>query len=214
MKEVNTKIRDSLSVLYAYASDTLKQDMIEARTEFDRLIPLPPINDTEMHNRLIMFSHWFLMDRQAHPGKTPAGLFYEDRLLSFSYEDEEIYRALRISTIGIYEVTGSQQKKIAIDTATDERFGFLMDDGMAMQANKEVMTMRFLRLKDNAVLLASYCTHHYSTRDFIRTELNSIEPFDRTAFSAKVLELSALSIKSRKYNWVAPIMIYKGMTRL
>ncbi|MCL4557716.1 MAG: hypothetical protein M1491_03660 [Deltaproteobacteria bacterium] len=213
MRELSVKIKAGLSILYNYASDRFRQDMIDARTEFDRLVPIPPVNDTEMHGRLVMFSHWFLMDRHVRACKTPANMFYEEGVLSFSYEEEEVYRALKAGSIGIYEVAGRHQNT-AVDVATDERFGFIMEDEAAVQPNKDLMTMRFVRLREGVFLLASYCTHHYSTKGFIRSELGTVSRFDKMAFSAKVLELSALSIKSRKYDWVAPMMIYKGMTKL
>ena len=213
MREFSSKIRDGLSILYDYASDRFKQDMMDARAEFDRVVPIPPIDDVEMHGRLVMYGHWFLMDRYVRAGKTPAQMFYEDRLLSFSYDDEEVYRALKTGSISIYEITGGQENA-AVDVATDERFGFIMEGDAVVQSSKELMTMRFVRLREGVFLLASYCTHHYSTKGFIRSELGTVSRFDRRAFSVKVLELSALSIKSRKYDWVAPMMIYRGMTRL
>ncbi len=213
MNGLSTGIKDGLSILYDYASDRFKQATADARAEFDRLVPIPPVDDAEMHNRLVMFSHWFLIDRYVRASKTPADVFYEEKLLAFSYEEEEIYRALKIGTIGIYKITGGQEST-AVDVATGEKFRFSMEHDAALQSSNELMTMRFVRLKEGVYLLASYCTHHCSTIDFIRSELGLIDRFDRVAFSARVLELSALSIKSRKYGWVAPMMIYRGTTKL
>ncbi len=214
MIENSKIIRQGLSGMYEYASKRFKRELPEARREFDLLVPIPPADDTEIRNRLIMFSHWFLMDRIIASGKTPADIFFQDNLLHLSYQEEALYRALRISRIGIYSVIEKHSGHAAVDIATGERFKFQMDAGINLQSNSEIITMRFINMDQNTFLLASYTTHHYSTKEFIHAQLNMVNPFDRTAFSQKVFELTALSIKSRKYNWLAPLIIYRGMTRL
>ncbi len=218
MKDANTMLKRGLSAIYDFASERFRGEMVLARREFDLLVPIPPVDDEEMHDRLIMFSHWFLIDRpvmgREAAGKTPASLFYEEKLLGFSYEEEEMYRSLRAGHAGIYEVMDRHHKNIAADVMTGEELEFTMGEGMSLHANKEIMTMRFMRSRDGVFLLASYCTHPYSTKDFIRTQLEAVDRFDHAGFAARVFELTALSIKSEKYNWISPLMIYNGMSRL
>ncbi len=214
MTEENKIIRHGLSTMYDYASTRFRNELIEARKEFDRLVPIPPADDPEMRSRLIMFSHWFLMDRYVEPDRTPADIFFHDNLISFSYEEEALYRALRISRVGIYNAMDRHDLHTASDIATGERFEFSMNENIGLQASGEILTMRFIGLDQTVFLLASYATHHYSTRDFIHERLATVSPFDRTAFSREVFALTALSIKSRKYTWVEPIKIYQGVTKL
>jgi len=214
MKIDNKLIRNGLTNMYQFASQRFGTELVEARKMFDRLIPIPPENDVEMQKRLVMFSHWFLMDRILETGVTPADLFFKENLLRLSYQEEALYRALRISRIGIYNVTEKHSVRIAVDIATDERFVFEMDEDIRLPSNDELMTMRFINVAEKFFLLGSYATHHYSTKAFIQAQLKKINSFDRVAFSTKVFELTALSIKSQKYNWIEPLMIYKGMSRL
>ncbi len=214
MTENNRTIRHGLLTMYDYASERFKNELVEARKEFDLLVPIPPTDDTEMRSRLIMFSHWFLMDRYAEPGRTPADIFFYDNLLRFSYEQEALYRALRISRIGIYTVMNRRDRHSAVDIATDERFEFITDEEIGVQASGEIMTMRFVGMDRTSSLLASYASHHFSTRAFIRARLAAISAFDRTAYSREVFGITALSIKSRKYTWVEPMKIYQGVTKL
>ena len=214
MKENNKFIKQGLSSMYDYASGRFHQEMLAARKEFDILVPVPPVDDAEMRSRLIMFSHWFLMDRASESGKTPADIFFQENLLKLPYQEEALYRALRISRISIYNVMDRYDRHVAVDIASEERFEFRMDEDMKLQSSGEIMTMRFITMDNNTFLLASYATHHYSTRAFIHAELSALDMFDRAAFSRKVFELTALSIKSRKYTWVEPIKIYTGVTKL
>lgn len=214
MKENNKFIKQGLSTMYDYASGRFQQEMLAARKEFDILVPVPPEDDAEMRSRLIMFSHWFLMDRASESGKTPADIFFHENLLKLPYQEEALYRALRISRISIYSVKDRYDRHVAVDIASDERFEFRMDEDIELQSSDEIMTMRFITMDNNTFLLASYATHHYSTRAFIHTELSALDLFDRAAFSRKVFELTALSIKSRKYTWIEPIKIYTGVTKL
>jgi hypothetical protein len=214
MIENSKIIRQGLSGMYEYASKRFKRELPEARKEFDLLVPIPPADDTEMRNRLIMFSHWFLMDRIVESGKTPADIFFQDNLLNLSYQEEALYRALRISRIGIYSVTERHGDHVAVDVATGERFEFHMDMDIKVHSSGEIMTMRFITMEQKTFLIASYATHHYSTKAFIHVQLSMLNLFDRIAFSRKVFELTTLSIKSRKYTWVEPLSIYQGITRL
>ncbi len=214
MKENSAIIKQGLSTLYEYASERFKDELPKARKEFDLLVPIPPVNDTEMRGRLILFSHWFLMDRAVESGKTPADIFFQKNLLNLSYQEEALYRALRISRISIYGIMDKHGRHIAADIGTDERFEFQMDEDMMLQSNGEIMTMRFITMDKSTFLLASYCTHHFSTKEIIHDRLTSVNIFDRTAFSTKVFELTALSLKSRKYTWVEPLVIYEGTARL
>ncbi len=214
MKDNSKIIRQGLSTMYDYASGRFQQEMIAARKEFDLLVPVPPENDTEMRNRLIMFGHWFLMDRAAESGKTPADIFFHENLLKLTYQEEALYRALRISRISIYNVVDRHDRHIAVDIATDERFEFRMDEDIKLQSSSEVMTMRFITMDKNTFLLASYATHHFGTREFMHAQLRGLDLFDRAAYSRKVFELTALSIKSTKYTWLEPIKIYTGVTKL
>ena len=200
--------------MYDYASARFQQELLAARKEFDRLVPVPPENDAEMRSRLIMFSHWFLMDRPAESGKTPADIFFFENLLKLSYQEETLYRALRISRISIYSIMERYDRHVAVDIASDERFEFRMDEDMKLQSSGEIMTMRFITLEGSTFLLASYATHHFSTKAFMHSQLNTVDLFDRAAVAGKVFELTALSIKSRKYTWLEPIKIYTGVTKL
>ncbi len=214
MIENSKTIRQGLSRMHEYTSEKFKQGLLEARKEFDLLIPVPPVDDEEMRSRLIMFGHWFLMDRIVESGRTPADIFFQDNLLNLSYQEEALYRALRISRIGIYSVKEKHDDHIAEDIATGERFEFQMDQDIKLHSSGEIMTMRFITMSQDTFLLASYATHHYSTKEFIHTRLCTLDLFDRIAFSRKVFELTALSIKSRKYTWLEPIKIYTGEVRL
>lgn len=214
MKIDNKLIRQSLANMHHFASERFGPELIEARRSFDLLIPIPPEDDIEMQKRLIMFSHWFLMDRTIESGGTPADIFFKENLLKLSYQEEALYRALRISRIGIYNVTEKHSSHLAVDIATEERFVFEMDEDIKLPSNDEIMTMRFINVAGSIFLLASYATHHYSTKGFIQAQLKQINHFDRIAFSTKVFELTALSIKSKKYNWIQPLMVYKGTARL
>ena len=214
MKENNKFIKQGLSTMYDYASARFQQEMLTARKEFDILVPVPPVDDAEMRSRLIMFSHWFLMDRASESGKTPADIFFQENLLKLPYQEEVLYRALRISRISIFSVMDRYDRHVAVDIASDERFEFRMDEDMELQSSNEIMTMRFISMDNNTFLLASYATHHYSTREFMHAQLCALDIFDRAAYSRKVFELTALSIKSTKYTWLEPIKIYTGVTKL
>ncbi|MGC8684754.1 MAG: hypothetical protein ACP5JP_00225 [bacterium] len=214
MEITDQLIRQSLLRLSQFASERFNHAMIEARRSFDTLIPIPPADDTEMRTRLIMFTHWFLMDNNVESGATPADIFFKENLLKLSYQEEAIYRALRISRVSIYSVSKKQNQYTAIDLSDGEHFRFKMNEEFRLPSENEVMTMRFINVGQEAFLSGIYATHHYSTRSFIQTQLIRINPFDRIAFSRKVFELTALSIKSKKYNWVEPIKIYEGVTKL
>lgn len=207
-------ITQALLKLSQFASEKFGQVMIQARKTFDTIISIPPADDTEMRARLIMFTHWFLMDHYVESNTTPTDLFFKKNLLTLSYQEEAIYRALRISNVSIYSILKGNDEYTAVDLSSNVHIKFRIYDEIKLPSNKEIMTMRFISIKQKAFLIGVYAIHHYSTKAFICSQLKKINPFDRRLFSAKVLELTALSIKSKKYDWVEPIRIYEGNTKL
>ncbi|MCL4479353.1 MAG: hypothetical protein M1381_09695 [Deltaproteobacteria bacterium] len=214
MKEIYKNIENGLTSLYEYSLERFGDEMDTARKEFNTIMHIPPYDDLENQQRLMIFIHWFIMDRLAKSANTPAWVFYSERCLSFSYEEEALYRGLANSYTGIYRIIKKHNHYAAIDVGTGERFKFILDDDINIPVNNEILSIRFLHINANTALLATYCTHSYGAASIIKNELKTVNYFDKRLFSKRMLELCLLSMKSKKYNWIKPVLIYNNMAKI